>query len=175
MADSFIGEIRMFGFNFPPRSWAQCDGQLLAISQNTALFSILGTTYGGDGRSTFGLPNLRGQVALGSGSGPGLTPRDLGETAGAPSVTIDQTTMPVHSHAVQGLAQPAQIQGPSSTEANSSVALASGVYASGASVTVQMATAMLGQVGGNQPHTNFQPYQVVNFCITLVGVFPPRT
>ena len=173
MSEAFVGEVRMFGFNFAPVGWALCNGQLLPISQNTALFSILGTTYGGDGRSTFGLPNLQGQAALGAGSGPGLSPRFLGETAGVTTVTLDQATTPVHNHVVQGLAQPANLQAPTSADANSATP-GEGVYSTGAAVNVQMAAAMLGPFGGGGPHTNLQPYQVVNFCIAMQGIFPSR-
>lgn len=167
MANPFIGEIRMVGFNFPPQGWAFCDGQLLGIAQNTALFSLLGTTYGGDGRTTFGLPDLRGRVPLhhGGGSGPGLSPYSLGQNGGFETVTLTAAQMPSHSHS-----QPCSSDDPNagSPVNNVPAAVANPVYAN----TANSAMAVTGAVGGSQPHENRQPYLAINFCIALQGIFP---
>jgi microcystin-dependent protein len=174
MSDPFVGEIRLFGFNFAPRGWAQCNGQLLAIAQNTALFSILGVTYGGDGRTTFALPNLQGQAALGEGQGPGLSYRVLGESGGESAVTLLNHEMPAHTH---GAAASTNL-GDQSDPANNLWATGAGgrgqnFYASGADVA--MSSQAIGQAGGSQPHNNLPPYLALNFCICLQGVFPPRS
>ena len=171
MADPFIGEIVMFGGNFAPRGWAQCDGQLLAISQNSALFSILGTTYGGDGRTTFGLPDLRGRVAMHPGSGPGLTPRSLGQKSGSENVTLQASQIPGHSHNMRGNSgQPNETNPENGFPANSA-ATDKDLYSSTSNVSMG-ATAL--NSGGGQQHPNIQPFQCVNFIIALVGVFPSR-
>ena len=174
--DAFIGFIAMFGFNFPPRNWALCAGQLLPIAQNTALFSLLGTTYGGNGQTTFGLPDLRGRVPIGMGNGPGLSPRSLGETGGSENVTLISTQMPAHNHTMT-----ASGDGPTQATA-SGASLASQartggtmpiIYANGATTPVSMASATT-QAGGNQPHSNMQPYLAINYCIATQGIFPAR-
>lgn len=167
MSEPFLGEIRMLGSNFPPKGWAACNGQLLPISQNTALFSLLGTQYGGDGRVTFALPNLQGSVPLGQGSGPGLTPRSIGEVDGEANVTLLTTEMPSHHHTI-GV----------STSAGTSTS--AGGAAIGASPTPAFAqafnlTPMNSVAGGDQSHNNLQPYVVVQFCIALQGIFPARS
>jgi len=167
MSDPFLGEIRLLGCNFPPQGWAQCNGQLLSIAQNTALFSILGTTYGGNGTSTFALPNLQGQVPMGAGAGPGLSVRSLGESGGEPSVAIGAAQMPAHTHEVGVSAAAA-----TNTTASSSTAI--GVAASKAFGPAYNLSPMGGVVGGSLPHNNLQPYLTLNFCIALQGVFPPR-
>ena len=174
MSDPFIGEIRLFGFNFAPTGWAQCNGQLLAISQNTALFSILGTTYGGDWRTTFALPNLQGQAALGAGQGPGLSYRTLGESGGESSVTLINSEMPAHTHAAAASTN----VGDQSTPANNLWATGAGsrgqnFYASGADTA--MSSQAIGQAGGSQPHNNLPPYLALNFCTCRYGVYPPRS
>lgn len=174
MSDPFIGEIRLFGFNFAPTGWAQCNGQLLAIAQNTALFSILGVTYGGDGRTTFALPNLQGNAALGAGQGPGLSYRTLGESGGVEAVTLLNSEMPAHSHAAAASTN----LGDQSSPANNVSATGAGgrgqnFYASGADSA--MSSQAIGQVGGSQPHNNLPPYLALNFCICLQGVYPPRS
>ena len=170
----------MFGGNFAPRNWALCDGQLLAISQNQALFSILGTTYGGDGRTTFGLPRMRGRVAMHAGSGPGLTPRSLGQTGGVEQVTLNSTQIPSHTHVLTG--------GGVSVNVNTGLGSEStptGIIASNAGAfTEDPGTAQLGGVnytqpvaqntGGNLSHTNIQPFLCVNYIIALFGTFPSR-
>ena len=180
--EPFVGEIGLVGFNFPPRGWATCDGQLMSISQNTALFSLLGTTYGGDGRVTFGLPNLLGSTPIGFGQGPGLTNRNRGEISGTKSITLLQTEMPAHTHALgAGLRT-----GSTPTTANAVTSLpatATGtdfLYADTASPAAYMAPLAVNLdtqtsiLGGNQPHTNMQPYLTVLIVIALQGIFPQR-
>ena len=177
MADPFVAEIRIFPFNFAPKGWAFCDGQILPISQNTALFSLLGTTYGGDGKSTFALPDLQGNAPMHPGQGPGLSLYDLGETGGAESITLLQSEIPVHAHVV-GMANIAN--GDSLTPVNctwSTVPFGRGflnTYNPGPP-TAKMLTTLILPTGGNLPHNNMQPYLTLNFCIALQGVFPPRT
>lgn len=172
--DPFVAEIRMFGFNFPPKGWAFCDGQLLPISQNTALFSLLGTTYGGNGASNFQLPNMQGNAPMHPGHGPGLSLHDLGETSGTEAVTLAQTEMPAHSHTVQSA--PANFPGNSDVPTNDSFARSAegNAYTPPASL-VPMSLQTIGMAGGSQPHNNMQPYLTLNFCIALQGVFPPRS
>ena len=173
MTDQFVGEIRMFAGNFAPTGWALCNGQLLPISQNTALFSLLGTMYGGDGKSTFALPNLQGSVPLNSGAGAGLSQRFQGETGGLPSVTLLQSEIPSHSHQAFG----ATGAGPTSPQ-NATWGTQAGrtpppTYSS-ANPTAAMNPQALGPTGGNLPHNNMQPYLVVTFIIAMQGIFPPR-
>jgi len=175
MSDPFIGEIRLFGFNFAPQGWAQCNGQLLPISQNTALFSILGTTYGGDGRTTFGLPNLQGQAPLHTGQGPGLSLHDLGETGGSETVSLLESEIPAHTHALRAdAADPADVQAPT---AGVVLARSTGgnAYASSPLALTPLAGEALAPAGGDAPHNNMMPYLTFNFCIALQGVYPPRT
>jgi microcystin-dependent protein len=175
MADPFVAEIRIFPFNFAPKGWAFCNGQLLPISQNTALFSLLGTTYGGDGKSTFALPDLEGSAPMHPGQGPGLSLHDLGETGGSETVTLLQSEIPVHTHTMNGNPFPANVQAPSAARA---LATSSGGVAyrpSTGSATTTMAPEALSPTGGNQPHNNLQPYLTLNFNIALQGVFPPRS
>lgn len=170
--DPFVAEIRIFPFNFAPKGWAFCDGQLLPISQNTALFSLLGTFYGGDGKSTFALPNLQGSAPMFWGQGPGLSQHFLGEQAGSETVTLLESEIPAHSHAMLGAVPPA--------ESNLATGFAmtrsanANAYAPAANL-VMMAPETLSPAGGDQPHNNMQPYLTLNFCIALQGVFPPRT
>jgi len=173
MADPFVAEIRIFPFNFPPKGWAWCNGQLLPLSQNTALFSLLGTTYGGDGKSTFALPDLRGRAAMHPGQGPGLSLHGLGETGGSETVTLLESEIPVHSHALMSNAATANRTSP----VGNSIARVSGAaaYAPAAAPTAQLAPEALAPAGGDQPHNNMQPYLTFYFNIALQGVFPPRT
>ncbi len=169
----FIGEIRSFGFNFAPRSWATCEGQLLPIVQNTALFSILGTTYGGDGRTTFALPDLRGRMPRHSGQGPGLADISLGEVSGTERVTLLQSEMPAHAHGVTASADLA-----ADASAAGKVLGAKGrggvdVYAP-AGNPVALAPGAVGTAGSSQPHENMQPSLTINYCIALFGIFPSR-
>lgn len=170
MAEPFIAEIRMWALNFAPRSWAFCNGQLLQISQNTALFSLVGTTYGGDGRTTLGLPNLQGRLPMHAGRGPGLTPRTLGQRSGVPTVTLTEAQMPAHTHQVNA----SQESNDSTQPAGNWVGTDSEVYGAASNLTAMDATG-LASVGGAQAHTNMQPYLAVNFCIALVGLYPSRS
>lgn len=174
MSDPFVAEIRVVGFNFAPRGWALCDGQLLPISQNTALFSLLGTTYGGDGKSTFALPNIQGEVVVGPGQGPGLSDYFLGERGGTASVTLPQSEMPSHGHAGQGSIDDGQFQAPAPDRALA-VSNPGFAYQSNTSQNLtQMNPQTLGVTGASLPHNNAQPYLVLNFIIAMQGVFPPR-
>jgi microcystin-dependent protein len=174
MSDPFVAEIRIFPFNFAPTGWAFCNGQLMPISQNTALFSLLGTTYGGDGKSTFALPNLQGSAPLQPGQGPGLSLYDLGQTGGEETVTLLQTEMPVHAHQASG----GSGSGPTSP-ANNTWGTGAGrtpppTYVDG-NPNVQMAPITVAIAGGSQPHNNMQPYLTLNFCIALQGIYPARS
>jgi microcystin-dependent protein len=174
MADPFVAEIRIFGFNFAPRGWAFCNGQLLPLSQNTALFSLLGTTYGGDGKSTFALPDIQGRVPMHPGQGPGLSSHNLGETGGTTAVTLLPSEMPAHTHTLGVQTAPL---GATATPAGTTLGRpASGkLYVAAANPPlVTMSPSMLAGAGGGQPHNNLQPFLTFNFCIALQGVFPPR-
>jgi len=174
MSDAFIGEIRMVPFNFAPRGWAFCDGQLVPIGMNTALFSLLGTTYGGDGRSTFALPDLQGSFPVHPGRGPGLTERQLGERGGAESVELTESQLPVHTHTVQATAALGTVNSPANAiwaEPRYGRAVEA-AYAGSAGVT--MSPEAMSSVGGNQPHNNLPPYTVVNFIIAMEGLYPSR-
>lgn len=173
MADPFVAEIRIFPFNFAPKGWAFCDGQLLPISQNTALFSLLGTTYGGDGKSNFALPDVQGNAPMHPGQGPGLSLHDLGETGGSETVSLLESEIPSHSHAMMadGSDQAdAQNPGPNTVLAQS----ANGFAYHALPLSGPMSSQAIAPSGGDQPHNNMQPYLTLNFCIALQGVFPPR-
>lgn len=173
MADPFVAEIRIFGFNFAPTGWAFCNGQLMPLAQNTALFSLLGTTYGGNGMSTFALPNLQGSAVMHPGQGAGLSLRDLGETGGTETVALLEAEMPAHTHTV---AESTQVANDPVPNPNVSLARARGLNAYAAPGTpVAMAPQALSPTGGSLPHNNMQPYLTMNFCIALQGVFPPRS
>lgn len=174
MADPFVAEIRIFPFNFAPRGWAFCAGQLLPISQNTALFSLLGTMYGGDGKSTFGLPDMQGNAPMFWGQGQGLSLRDEGEMGGEEFVTLLQTEMPIHPHTLQAGQDDADQQVPDPTRAIGRSQPF--IYKQPANANPQaMAFQAVAPAGGSLPHNNMQPYLTLNFCIALQGVFPPRT
>ena len=172
MSDQFVAEIRIFPFNFPPTGWAFCNGQLMPISQNTALFSLLGTTYGGDGKSTFALPDMQGNAPMQPGQGQGLSLRDLGEMSGVESVTLLVSEIPFHTHQllVAG-SDPAE----SNVCTNNALARSKNgnAYVSTLNIT-QMAPQALSPAGGSLPHNNMQPYLTLNFCIALQGIFPQR-
>jgi microcystin-dependent protein len=170
--DPFVAEIRIFPFNFAPKGWALCDGQLLPITQNTALFSLLGTTYGGDGISTFALPDLQGNAPMHPGQGPGLSLRALGEMGGAETVTLATSELPAHGHTLRANANPADTNVPSPASA---LAQSTGGSLYQASTNAQLAPEALASVGGDLPHNNLQPYVTLSFNIALQGVFPPRT
>ncbi|AUC82625.1 phage tail protein [Lacinutrix sp. Bg11-31] len=174
--EQFIAQIMMFGGNFAPRGWALCDGQLLAISQYQALFSLLGTSYGGDGRTTFGLPDLRGRVPVHAGDGPGLPSARLGQKGGEAAVTLNVNQIPAHNHsaAIQAVS-PLPRGGVTVTNPASAYNAEGGVYAMGKNATMASDSVSVGQTGGNQGHDNMQPYQVVNYIIALDGIFPSRS
>jgi microcystin-dependent protein len=172
MADPFVAEVRIFPFNFAPKGWAFCNGQLLPLSQNTALFSLLGTTYGGNGKSNFALPDIQGNVVIGPGQGPGLSLYDEGEVGGTSTVTLLETQIPSHNH--QGMGDPAP--GNQTSPIGNCVAQGGGraaqSYQNGSPALG--AFQALAPTGGTQAHNNLQPYLTLNFCIALQGVFPPR-
>lgn len=171
--DPFVAEIRIFPFNFAPKGWAWCDGQLLPLSQNTALFSLLGTTYGGNGKSNFALPDLQGRAPMHPGQGPGLSLHDLGETGGSETVSLLESEIPAHSHTMRAYASdPADNFDPT----GNSLARSNNGQAWGAAASLAgFAAEALAPSGGDQPHNNMQPYLTFYFCIALQGVFPPRT
>lgn len=178
MATPFIGEIKIVGFNFPPRDFAFCNGQLLSISQNSALFAILGTTYGGNGQTTFALPNLQGTAPMGWGNGPSLTPRTIGEQSGSATVTLTDDQMPSHTHALNGgAASPPNTAQNVAAPASQAMFSTSGpgkAYSDVATPPVTLAPTAIGVTGGSQPHDNMQPVLALNFVIALNGVFPAR-
>jgi microcystin-dependent protein len=173
MADPFVAEIRIFPFNFAPRGWAWCDGQLLPLSQNTALFSLLGTTYGGDGKSNFALPDMQGRAPMYWGQGPGLSLHDIGETGGSETVSLLESESPAHSHALRAFNDVGDYPLP---QGNSLATVAGDLlYQSTINQNlVQMSDNALAPAGGDQPHNNLMPYLTFYFCIALQGVFPPR-
>lgn len=175
MSEPFIGEIRMFTGNFAPRGWAFCQGQILSIAQNTALFSILGTTYGGNGQTTFALPDLRGRMPMQPGQGPGLSPRTLGELGGSENVTLLTTQMPAHSHvahAANAQADTLSPQGAVWAVPSESSGAPLNAYSGSANTT--MSPSAVGTAGGSQPHDNMSPFLCVNFIIALEGIYPSR-
>ncbi|PWT70440.1 MAG: phage tail protein [Proteobacteria bacterium] len=180
MSDPFVAEIRILPFAFAPKGWALCDGQLMALSQNTALFSLLGTTYGGDGRSTFALPNLQGSVPMQPGQGAGLSLYDLGEQGGVQYVTLLQSEMPLHTHSA-GCVDGARIAPEVGNPANSTLSKGAGTtpptpYVTPAPTPNGLLNAnMVAVAGGSQPHNNMMPYLTLNFCIALQGIYPPRS
>jgi microcystin-dependent protein len=183
MTTPYIGQLQLFGFNFAPVGWAVCQGQLLPISQNPALFSILGTSFGGNGTTTFGLPNLQGLAAVGAGQGIGLSPYLVGETAGATSVTIDTSTMPMHNHNLMASSATGTTVNVAGNQLGVSqvgggkqgASYSSQIYSPNPSkATTGMAAKALAVTGGSLPHNNVQPYLTLNYCIALQGAFPPR-
>jgi microcystin-dependent protein len=173
MSDQFVAEVRIFPFNFAPIGWAFCDGQLLPLSQNTALFSLLGTTYGGNGKSNFALPDLQGLAPLQQGQGPGLSLRDLGEIGGAEVVTLLQTEMPAHTHTAQS-ATGGGLSDPTGNSWGSGLKGHPPAYGPSGGSNVQMHPLGTSATGGSLPHNNMMPYLTLNFCIALQGIFPPR-
>jgi microcystin-dependent protein len=181
MSSPFVAEIRIFPYNFAPVGWALCNGQLMSISQNTALFSLLGTNYGGDGKTTFGLPNLAGSVAIGQGQGPGLSNYDLGQVGGEPNVTLLSQEMPSHNHGLNCTSTVA------TATASDGAQLAKGqkgnfqsgitqvqVYSTNQPTTTLNPASAVSPAGSTMPHNNMMPYLTLNYCIALQGVFPPR-
>ncbi len=173
MSEPFIAEIRIFAGNFAPRSWAFCNGQLLPIAQNTALFSLIGTTYGGDGRTTTALPNLKGKAPMHPGRGPGLTARRLGQTGGVETVTLTEAQMPAHTHTMGAAPAPAN-QDDASSASILSRTVGANIFAAASSLE-SMASQTLPAAGGSQAHNNMQPYLAMNFIIALQGLYPSRS
>lgn len=171
--DPFVAEIRIFPFNFAPRGWAFCDGQLLPLSQNTALFSLLGTVYGGNGQSNFALPDLQGRTPMFWGQGPGLSLHSQGESSGSETVTLLESEIPAHSHALRASSDFAELQAPNPARSLARSQNAS-AYTTTLTSVVAMAPESLAPAGGDQPHNNLMPYLTLSFCIALQGVFPPR-
>ncbi len=173
--DVYLGMIGLFGFNFAPRGWMLCEGQILSIAQNTALFSLLGTTYGGNGVTTFALPDLRGRVPNGQGQGPGLSSYQMGQASGTEHVTLIQTQMPQHNHSLNVSSSPATSNNPAgsvlavSADANEGV-----VNTYGTVINATASPQAIGIAGGNQPHENMQPYLTMNYSIAVQGIFPSR-
>lgn len=175
MADPFVAEIRIFPFNFAPKGWAWCDGQILPLSQNTALFSLLGTTYGGNGKSNFALPNLQGSAPMHPGQGPGLSLHDLGETGGSETVSLLESEIPSHSHAFMATVEDGT-QGTLTQDIALATSVGGSLYQTNTNAnTVFMHPNALAPAGGSAPHNNMMPYLTYYFCIALQGVFPPRT
>ena len=170
MSDPFVAEIRIFPFNFPPKGWAFCDGQLMPISQNTALFSLLGTVYGGDGKSTFALPDLQGSAPMQPGQGQGLSLRDLGEMSGVESITLLNSEIPIHTHTYQATEEAANENNPKDNAPGAGI----GQWAQPNNLVPMAYPQTLSLAGGGLPHNNMQPYLTLNFCIALQGIFPQR-
>jgi microcystin-dependent protein len=174
MSSPFLAEIRIFGCNFAPTGWAACNGQILPISQNTALFSLIGTFHGGDGKSNFALPNLQGSAPLNQGQGPGLSNYDLGQQDGSPTITLIDSEIPFHTHAQMASNQPGEDPNPTNEALARSVGAS--LYQSVSTQNiVQLSMAALAPVGSSQPHNNMQPYLTLNFCIALQGIYPQRS
>jgi microcystin-dependent protein len=170
--EPFLGELMLTGYNFCPVGWAQANGQLLAIQQNTALFSLLGTYFGGNGLNTFGLPDLRGRAPIGAGQGPGLSDRQIGEVGGEETVTLTQQQMPMHSHAAGASTQPGNSVSP--TNALPAKKFRTQLYRTGSSADTTLAPDAIGYAGGSQPHPNMPPFTAMTWCIATQGVFPTR-
>jgi microcystin-dependent protein len=175
VSNPFVAEIRIFPFNFAPKGWAFCDGQILPLSQNTALFSLLGTTYGGDGKSNFALPNMQGNAPMHPGQGPGLSLHDLGETGGSDTVTLLESEIPAHPHALMANIHNGDLGTPAPTNALARSTPGFIYKVPTPPATVLMADQVIAPAGGDQPHNNLMPYLTLNFCIALQGVYPPRT
>jgi microcystin-dependent protein len=170
MSEPFVGEIRMFAGNFAPRGWALCDGQLLAVAQNDALFALFGTLYGGDGRTTFGLPELRGRIPIHAGSGPGLSTRALGQRSGSETATVSANQLPSHTHAFFATTNAAEDTAP----AGHAAATATGADLYGSGTPILMSAEGTTNTGGGQSHANVMPFLCVNFIVSLTGIFPSR-
>ena len=176
MSSPFVAEIRMFGCNFAPVGWAMCNGQILPISQNTALFSLLGTFYGGNGQSTFALPNLQDNAPMGTGQGAGLSERFLGETSGSQTVTLLTTEIPLHTHSLSAYTiDPGDNRIPAPNMALAAASPGNDFQTNTSANLVAMSPQALGVTGGSLPHNNMQPFLTVLFCIAMQGVFPPRS
>jgi microcystin-dependent protein len=167
----FVGQIMMVGFNFAPQGWAFCDGQLLSIAENDVLFQLIGTTYGGDGQTTFGLPDLRGRVPVGIGQGPGLSPYVIGQLFGSEAVPLTVNQLPPHQHVYSPGASQDE---PTSDRPDNNYPAVGGYYAATTNSSSPMGAPTVGSAGGNQPHTNVQPLLGINFIISLFGIFPSQ-
>jgi len=175
MADQFVAEIRIFPFNFAPQGWAFCNGQILPISQNTALFSLLGTTYGGDGRTNFALPDMMGNAPMHPGQGPGLSLHDLGETAGSETVTLIASELPSHNHNLGAQTNPLSAVASPAGATLTRPASGNIFFGSAGPFAAAMSPSALSPAGSDFPHNNMQPYLTLNYCIALQGIFPPRS
>lgn len=175
MSEPFIAEIRIFAGNFAPRSWAFCDGQLLPVSQNTALFSLIGTTYGGDGRTTMALPDLQGRAPMHPGRGPGLTDRRLGERGGVETVTLTEAQMPNHGHSMMAAINQALLKDPGPARSLARSRFANAYQQNTSANLVGLNPSVLEETGGSQAHNNGQPYLTINFIIALQGLYPSRS
>ena len=173
MSEPFTAEIRIFAGNFAPRGWAFCNGQILPVAQNTALFSLIGTTYGGDGRTTTALPDLQGRAPMHPGRGPGLTSRRLGQRAGVSTVTLSEAQIPSHTHTQRAAGRNARNEFPTNTTSFGEAGETT--YAASSSTTTDMASEVISTTGGGQAHTNEQPYLSMYFIIALVGLYPSRS
>ena len=173
--DPFVAEIRIFPFNFAPKGWAFCDGQILPLSQNTALFSLLGTTYGGDGKSNFALPDMQGNIPMHPGRGPGLSEHFLGETGGSDTVSLLESEIPSHSHAWMASNADSNNQSPVGQLVAAGLGGVTFYGEQNAGALTTLNDNVLAPAGGDQPHNNLQPYLTLNFCVALQGVYPPRT
>jgi microcystin-dependent protein len=174
MSENFVGEIRMFGGNYAPIKWAMCEGQLLPVSQNDALFSLLGTIYGGDGMTTFALPDLRGRVPIHMGQGPGLTDRRIGQKFGSENVTLTGQNLPNHTHTLNAASGDGTSNNPAANVLGASTNTVQ-IYNSTSTAPVSMNAAAVGSTGGSQAHSNLMPTQCVNFIIALYGIYPSRS
>jgi microcystin-dependent protein len=174
MAEPFLGEIRMVGFNFAPQGWALCNGQLLSISQNTALFSLLGTTYGGNGQNTFALPDLQGRVPIHQGQGPGLSPYTIGQMGGEEAHTLIQSEMPQHNHSARAHAGAGNSNVANGNVWSKDAGVSSATYSSATQDGLMSPTA-ISTTGGSQPHNNLQPFLTINFIIAMQGIYPSRS
>lgn len=174
MSEPFIAEIRMFGFNFAPMGWAFCNGQILPIQQNSALYAVIGITYGGDGRTTFGLPNLQGSAPLDMGQGTGLTPRVPGQKGGAANVTLTTAQMPTHTHAASAASTAGTVQNPTGNVWALAQAARQPQNLYGTATGASMSPQAFSAAGGASAHNNLMPYLTLNFCIALEGIFPSR-
>lgn len=170
--DPYLGEIRIFAGNYAPSGWALCDGTLLSVAQNSALYSIIGALYGGDGRTTFALPNFQGCAPVHQGTGPGLTPRTVGEVGGSSAITLDETQIPNHTHGVNAQLSPTGSAPTGAVWASSAASRGPQIYSS--NIDTPMSPLALGVTGGSNPHNNMQPFLAMNFIISLEGNYPPK-
>ena len=174
MSEPFLAEVRILPYTFAPLGWALCEGQILSISQNTAVFSLLGTMYGGNGTSNFALPNVQGRVVVGIGQGPGLTPYSNGDMGGVETVTLTAPQLAAHNHGASAIHEAGNSYSPAGDAWSADGANRAKIYGSG-TPAVAMGANALAPAGGNQPHNNLQPYIAINYCIALQGIFPPRS